>query len=118
VSQRLLPRVGGGRIAVHDILRNGARTKESIQMGEAEGKTFYEIQEQGRATYHMQTYDQAISQAYVDGQVTEETAVAYATRKAIVMRAIDRIKQERGEKTTDIENIGLDRDYNRQLKRQ
>ncbi|WP_396223568.1 type IV pilus twitching motility protein PilT [Gemmatimonas sp.] len=118
VSQRLLPRVGGGRIAVHDILRNGARTKESIQMGEAEGKTFYEIQEQGRATYHMQTYDQAISQAYVDGQVTEETAVAYATRKAIVMRAIDRIKQERGEKTTDIENIGLDQDYNRQLKRQ
>jgi twitching motility protein PilT len=66
----------------------------------------------------MQTYDQAISQAYVDGQVTEETAVAYATRKAIVMRAIDRIKQERGEKTTDIENIGLDQDYNRQLKRQ
>lgn len=117
VGQRLLPRIGGGRVAVHDILRNNIRTKESILLGESEGKTFYEIQEQSRATYSMQTFDQAISHAYLEGQVTEDTAIAFASRKAVVMRAIDRAKQERGEKTTDIEHITLDADYNKQLPR-
>ncbi|MDW8283476.1 MAG: PilT/PilU family type 4a pilus ATPase [Myxococcales bacterium] len=117
VGQRLLPKIGGGRVAVHDILRNNIRTKESILLGESEGKTFYEIQEQSRSTYHMQTFDQAISQAYEDGLITEETAVAYATRKAVVMRTIDRIKQSRGEKTTDVEGIRIDTDYHKLLKK-
>lgn len=117
VGQRLLPKIGGGRVAVHDILRNNMRTKESILMGESEGKTFYEIQDQSRSTYQMQTFDQAITDAYAAGQVTEETAVAYSTRKAILSRNIDKIKQTRGERTTDIENIKLDHEYERQLKR-
>src|SRR6058998_2077362 len=59
VGQRLLPKVGGGRLAIHDILGNNLRTKESILMGEAEGKTFYEIQEASEP-FGMQTFDQAI----------------------------------------------------------
>jgi twitching motility protein PilT len=117
VGQRLLPKIGGGRVAVHDILRNNMRAKESILLGESEGKTFYEIQDQSRSTYQMQTFDQAITDAYAAGQVTEETAVAYSTRKAIVSRNIDKIKQARGERTTDIENIKLDHEYERQLRR-
>ena len=39
--------------------------------------------------------------------------MAYATRKAIVQRGIDTIKQKRGEKTTEIEGLRLDVDYNR-----
>jgi twitching motility protein PilT len=110
VGQRLLPRVGGGRIAVHDILANTIRARESILNGEAEGKSFYEIQEAGE-TYGMLTFDQAIVRAYEAGLINEETGTAYASRKATVQRGIDAAKQKRGEKTSDIEALRLDVDY-------
>jgi twitching motility protein PilT len=116
VGQRLVPRVGGGRLAVHDILGNTIRSNELILNGESEGKTFYEIQEVGEP-FGMMTFDQAIVRAYESGMITEETAVAYATRKAIVQRGIDKVKQGRGEKTTDVEGLKLDWDYNKGLKK-
>src|SRR5919201_2636112 len=116
VGQRLVPKIGGGRWAVHDILANTIRTKELILKGESEGKTFYEIQEVGEP-FGMQTFDQAIVRAYEAGMITEETAVSYATRKAIVQRGIDKVKQARGEKTTDVEGLKLDWDYNRSIKK-
>lgn len=112
VGQRLVPRVGGGRWAVHDILANTIRSNELILNGEADGKTFYDIQEVGEP-FGMTTFDQSLLRSYEHGIVAEETAVAYATRKAIVQRGIDTIKQKRGEKTTEIEGLRLDVDYNR-----
>jgi twitching motility protein PilT len=116
VGQRLLPKIGGGRIAVHDILANTIRSRESILNGESEGKTFYEIQESGE-TYGMFTFDQAIIRAYEAGLITEETAVIYATRKAVVQRGVDMVRQKKGEKTTDIEGLKLDVDYDRGRRR-
>jgi twitching motility protein PilT len=116
VGQRLLPKVGGGRLAVHDILGNTIRSNELILHGEAEGKTFYEIQEVGEP-FGMMTFDQAIIRAYEAGMITEETATAYSTRKAIVQRGIDKVKQGRGEKTSDVEGLKLDWDYNRSVKK-
>ena len=49
--------------------------------------------------------------------VTDETAVIYATRKAAVQRGIDQIRQKRGEKTTDIEGLKIDIDYDRKPKK-
>ena len=112
VGQRLVPKLGGGRWAVHDILANTIRSNELILNGEAEGKTFYEIQEVGEP-FGMITFDHSLLRSYENGIITEETAVAYATRKAIVQRGIDTIKQKRGEKTTEIEGLKLDIDYNR-----
>jgi twitching motility protein PilT len=63
----------------------------------------------------MMTFDQALLKSFQDGLVTEETAVAYATRKAVVQRGLDQIKQKRGEKTTDIQGLTLDADYNRRV---
>jgi twitching motility protein PilT len=116
VGQRLLPKVGGGRLAVHDILGNTIRSNELVLHGESEGKSFYEIQEVGEP-FGMQTFDQAIVRAYEAGMITEETAVSYATRKAVVQRGIDKVKQGRGEKTTDVEGLKLDWDYNRSVKK-
>jgi twitching motility protein PilT len=116
VGQRLLPKIGGGRVAVHDILANTIRSRESILNGEAEGRLFYEIQEAGE-TYGMQTFDQAIVRAFEAGLITEETAVAYSTRKAVVQRGVDQARQKRGEKTTDIEGLRLDLDYDRKVKK-
>lgn len=110
VGQRLVPKVGGGRLAIHDILGNNLRTKESIVMGECEGKTFYEIQEAGQ-TVGMQTFDQALIKAFEAGQISADDAELYSTRKALVQRGLDRIRQTRGEKTTDIEGLAIDTDY-------
>ena len=114
VGQRLLPKVGGGRLAVHDILGNTIRSNELILNGESEGKTFYEIQEVGEP-FGMITFDQAIVRAYESGLITEDTAVAYATRKAVVQRGIDKVKQGRGEKTTSVDGLKLDWDYNKSV---
>src|ERR1700742_4547139 len=43
VSQRLVPKIGGGRYALMEIMGNNMRTKETIVQGETEGKSFYEI---------------------------------------------------------------------------
>jgi twitching motility protein PilT len=114
VGQRLVPKVGGGRWAVHDILANTIRSNELIVQGEQEGKTFYEIQEVGEP-FGMMTFDQSLLHSYEAGIITEDTAVNYSTRKAVVQRGIDTLKQRRGEKTTDVEGLRLDTNYNRSV---
>jgi twitching motility protein PilT len=116
VGQRLLPKVGGGRLAIHDILGNNIRTREVILLGESEGKTFYEMQESGEP-FGLQTFDQGIIRAYTAGLITAETAELYASSKAAVLHGIDKIKQARGEKTTDIEGLALDTGYAKTVKR-
>jgi twitching motility protein PilT len=114
VGQRLVPKVGGGRWAVHDILANTIRSNELILQGEADGKTFYEIQEVGEP-FGMMTFDQSLLHSYEHGLITEDTAVNFSTRRAVVQRGVDTIKQKRGEKTTDVEGLKLDHDYNRSV---
>jgi twitching motility protein PilT len=63
----------------------------------------------------MMTFDQSLLKAYQLGLVTEDTAVNYSTRKAVVQRGIDTVKQTRGEKTTDVEGLKMDTDYNRSV---
>jgi twitching motility protein PilT len=116
VGQRLVPKIGGGRWAVHDILANTIRSNEVILQGESEGKTFYEIQEVGEIQ-GMMTFDQSLLQSYESGLVTEDTAVAYATRKSVVQRGLDKVKQTRGEKTAEVEGLKVDFDYGRSVKK-
>jgi twitching motility protein PilT len=107
VCQRLLPREGGGRCAVFEIMRSNLRVKESILKGESEGKTFYDITENS-VPFGMRTFDQDIIDRYEKGMISEETALAYASKRAVVRRGLDQIKAARGEKTTDIEGLSLE----------
>ena len=113
VCQRLLPKVGGGRVAAFEIMGSNLRVKDTILHGESEGKTYYEIIE-GSQPFGMMTFDQCITDHYKNGLIEEETAMGYASRKAIVGRAIDSIKSERGEKTTSIEGLAIDEEYGEQ----
>lgn len=114
VAQRLLPREGGGRLAVLEIMRMNLRVQDSIINGESEGKTFYEIIDAGIAD-GMQTFDKSILLAYQSGYVSEQTAMSYASQRSIVRQGIDRIKNARGEKTTDLEGLALDIDYEQRI---
>jgi twitching motility protein PilT len=113
IAQRLLPKVGGGRIALLEILSTSLRVKDSIINGESEGKTFYEIIANGEP-YGMWTFDQHILKLLKAGKITEETAMAYASRKTTVARGIDTLKASKGEKTTDIESLAMDEEYDTQ----
>ena len=115
VCQRLLPKVGGGRVAAFEILRANLRVKDSILHGESEGKTFYEIIQAGKA-FGMMTFDDYILGLYEKGIITQETAMAYASKKDVLGRGIDTIKSIRGEATTDIENLQVDLDYDKTLR--
>ncbi|HOI93726.1 MAG TPA: PilT/PilU family type 4a pilus ATPase [Syntrophobacter fumaroxidans] len=110
ISQRLLPKVGGGRIAAMEVMGSNLRVKEAIINGEAEGKTFYEMMQQGKP-FGWTTFDDWIIGLYRQGEITEDTAKAYASKRAIVKRGIDDIRAARGEKTSDIDGLRIDRDY-------
>ncbi|MDO9515554.1 MAG: PilT/PilU family type 4a pilus ATPase [Syntrophales bacterium] len=107
VCQRLLPRIGGGRVAAFEILKTNLRVKDTILHGEKDGKTFQDIIEAGRP-FGMVTFDAYIIGLYRDGVITEETALSYATTKGVVARGIDPIKSERGETTTQIEGLEVE----------
>src|SRR5262252_6074858 len=96
VSQRLLPKVGGGRVAALEIMGNSLRTKEAIEHGEGEGKTFYEIIE-AAAAFGWKTFDMAVLELFEQGMITEETAILYCTNKNIITHKIDAIKKLKGE---------------------
>ena len=116
ICQRLLPKVGGGRVALLEIMTSNMRVKDTIINGESEGKTYYEIITNGDA-YGMWTFDQHIMKLYEEGLITEETALAYASRKAVVGRGIDTLKSAKGEKTTDIDDLNMDDEYGAQIKK-
>ena len=115
VSQRLLPKINGGRVAAFEILGTSLRVKDIILNGESEGKTYYDVMENA-IHYGMMTFDHNIIDLYEKGLISESTAKAYASRKSVVNRGIDSIKSERGEKTTDISDLEIDKDYSRRKK--
>ena len=59
ICQRLLPKVGGGRVAAFEALSTSLRVKDVILHGESEGKTFFDIIRQG-TTFGMITFDYCI----------------------------------------------------------
>jgi len=110
VSQRLLPKVGGGRVAALEIMGNNLRVKDAIEHGESEGKTFYEIIE-AAGSFGWKTFDMAIMELFEQGLVTEETALLYCTNKGVVTRGLDKIKKTRGETTSSLTGLALDVEY-------
>ncbi|HEY2382906.1 MAG TPA: PilT/PilU family type 4a pilus ATPase [Terriglobia bacterium] len=110
VSQRLLPKIGGGRVAALEIMGNNLRVKDAIEHGESEGKTFYEIIE-AAGSFGWKTFDMAIMELYEQNLITEDTALLYCTNKGVMSRGLDRIKKSRGESTTNLSGLSLDMEY-------
>jgi len=106
ISQRLAPKIGGGRTALLEIMGSNLRTKESVQLGESEGKSFYEIIE-ASYTFGWRTFDHAALEAFEQGVVSEETALLYCTKRGVVSRGIDNIKKKRGDSTSDVSSLRM-----------
>lgn len=61
VSQRLVPKIGGGRVAVCEILRGTARTRDYVRDGEKEGRSLLDAMEDG-ALDGMQSFDSELNE--------------------------------------------------------
>ncbi len=114
VCQRLLPKIGGGRVAAFEIMGTNLRVKDAILNGEQEGKTFYEIITAAEP-FGWQTFDKSLLDLFLQGMITEDTAIGYASHKAVVGRGIDNIKSSRGQKTTDIDELSMDMRYEKEV---
>jgi twitching motility protein PilT len=106
ISQRLAPRIGGGRQALLEIMGSSLRTKETVVQGETEGKSFYEIMEASE-TFGWQTFDRAVVDAFDKGQITEESALQYCTKRGVVTRMLDNLKKMRGEAMSDFSDLRM-----------
>jgi len=107
VSQRLAPKVGGGRQLLMEILGNNLRTKETIALGEGDHRSFYEIIE-ASAAFGWMTFDQCILNAFQKELITAETACLFASRKGRITRGIDLILKKRGVDTEMTSGLRMD----------
>jgi twitching motility protein PilT len=112
VSQRLMARIGGGRAAAFEIMRTSLRVRDLIVNGEREDRTFRRVIASGSSS-GMVTFDQYLTNLYLEGIITEETAMLYSSDRTHQGQALDKIKASRGEKVTDIDGLELDTEYDR-----
>jgi twitching motility protein PilT len=78
VSQRLIPRRGGGRVPIIEMLKATMRTREYIEHGESEGKTLVDAMRDG-ALEGMQHFDGELEKLVRAGELTVSQACLYAT---------------------------------------
>ncbi len=112
VSQRLVPKLDGGRHAVFEIMGTNLRTRELILNGETEDKTFYGVIQDGEGL-GMQTFESDLIRAFEKSSISEEAAMAYSNHASVMRQRVDSVKSKRGEKTTDIDELSMDVDYGR-----
>jgi twitching motility protein PilT len=78
ISQRLMPKVGGGRIAAIEILVSNSRTREYIEKGEKDGRSITDAMNAGEME-GMQTFDVVLERLIRSGLITRDVGLSYAT---------------------------------------
>jgi len=108
ISQRLIPKIGGGRVAAIEILINTPRISDLIFKGQV-----HELKEAIAASQDqgMQTFDQALFDLYEKGEIRYEDALRNADavndlRLKIKLNS-QRFKQEQGQEGTPKEETPL-----------
>jgi twitching motility protein PilT len=80
MSQRLIPRKGGGRIAALEILKSTQRTRDYVLKGEGEGRSLLDAMKDGDME-GMQTFDGVLEHYIREGWITYEDGLLYATNE-------------------------------------
>src|SRR5438093_4115960 len=95
ISQRLLPRLDGGRVAAVEVMVTNTRIADLIRENKPESIT--DAIEEG-AFFDMQTFTQSLITLVVDGVVDQETAANAATNRHDFLVAVERaLKQQRAD---------------------
>ena len=95
ISQRLLPRIDGGRVAAVEVMVTNTRIADLIRENKPESIT--DAIEEG-AFFDMQSFTTALIDHVVAGRVDQEVAANAATNKHDFLVALDRaLKQQRAD---------------------
>ena len=78
ISQRLIPKKGGGRMAIIEMLKATMRTREYIENGEKEGRSLLDAMRDGGLD-GMQYFDGELEKLVRAGMIAPSTAYLYAT---------------------------------------
>jgi len=78
VSQRLVPKKSGGRMAVLEILKSTMRTRDYVQTGDAEGRTLLDAMRDGELD-GMQCFDAELEKLIRAGTISMATGLLHAT---------------------------------------
>jgi twitching motility protein PilT len=93
VSQRLVPRRGGGRQLVTEIMGSNLRTREAVLLGESEVRDFHDIITASRPMgWH--TFEHCLLEAFKSEKITEDTAMTYSVNKSQMRKDLDIAKKE------------------------
>lgn len=101
ISQRLLPKVGGGRKAAIEILISNSRTREYIEMGEKEGRSLTDAMRDGDME-GMQTFDDVLEGFIRDGSITRENGLAFATNANNLILSMSDMPDTPRPRTTEV----------------
>ena len=108
VSQRLAPRVSGGRQLVMEVMGSSLRTKEAIALGEEEGRSFNDIIEASEP-FGWFSFDQSILKSYEGGLARRGNGAALRLEQGQGDPGqIDLIKKSRGEEKNKNSGLRLD----------
>ncbi len=107
VSQRLVSKIGGGRLLMTEIMGSSLRTRESLLYGEGENRTFQEIIEAG-STLGWHSFDQALLAAYKEDLITDETALIFCAHKNKMRRDLDMVKKLRDQLYEEPSGLRMD----------
>ena len=95
VSQRLLPKIGGGRVAAVEVMVMNARIADLIREGKADEIT--DAVAEGEF-FQMQTFTQALIEHVLSGKVDPEIAANAATNRHDFLVALEQAsKRQRAE---------------------
>jgi twitching motility protein PilT len=95
ISQRLLPRIGGGRVAAVEVMVNNARISDLIREGRTDEVT--DAIAEGEF-FHMQTFTQALIAHVLDGKIDRDTATNAATNRHDFLVSLEQAeKRQRAE---------------------
>ena len=107
VSQRLVNKIGGGRLMVSEIMGSSLRTRETLLYGERENSTFQEIIEAG-CTMGWHSFDQSLLNAYKADVITDETALIFCQHKNKMRRDIDMLQKLRNQLHDEPSGLSLE----------
>jgi twitching motility protein PilT len=93
ISQRLIPKKGGGRMAIIEMLKATMRTREYIEVGEREGKSLLDAMRDG-ALDGMQYFDGELEKLVRAGTISLSTALLYATNPGNLKVALADVPDE------------------------
>jgi twitching motility protein PilT len=93
ISQRLIPKKGGGRRAILEILKSTMRTREYLERGESEGRSMLDAMRDGELD-GMQHFDGELEKLVRAGAISVTTALLYATNAGNLKVALADVPDE------------------------